>query len=101
MYIKRHIDNYLLDWKNAANRKPLLLRGARQVGKTTAVKHLGEHVSEVSGFGEVEKLEIHGVVEVAENVDVVEAYLHRGDVAQGVFGVGSFHEGVSELRFYL
>ena len=42
MYIKRHIDNYLLDWKNATNRKPLLLRGARQVGKTTAVKHLGE-----------------------------------------------------------
>lgn len=42
MYIKRHIDNYLLDWKNATNRKPLLLRGARQVGKTTAIKHLGE-----------------------------------------------------------
>ena len=45
MYIKRHIDNYLLDWKNATNRKPLLLRGARQVGKTTAVKHLGEQFS--------------------------------------------------------
>ena len=42
MYIKRHIDNYLLDWKNTSDRKPLLLRGARQVGKTTAVKHLGE-----------------------------------------------------------
>ena len=41
MYIKPHIDNDLLDWKNAPNRKPLLLRGARQVGKTTAVKHLG------------------------------------------------------------
>ena len=38
MYIKRHIDNYLLDWKNATNRKPLLLRGARQVGKTTIVR---------------------------------------------------------------
>lgn len=42
MYIKRHIDNYLLDWKNTLDRKPLLLRGARQVGKTTAIKHLGE-----------------------------------------------------------
>lgn len=42
MYIKRHIDNYLLDWKNDLDRKPLLLRGARQVGKTTAIKHLGE-----------------------------------------------------------
>ena len=42
MYIKRHIDNYLLDWKKDLDRKPLLLRGARQVGKTTAIKHLGE-----------------------------------------------------------
>ena len=42
MYIKRHIDNYLLSWKKDLDRKPLLLRGARQVGKTTAIKHLGE-----------------------------------------------------------
>ena len=42
MYIERHIDSYLLDWKNNAEHKPLLLRGARQVGKTTAIKHLGE-----------------------------------------------------------
>ena len=42
MYIERHIDRYLLDWKNNAEHKPLLLRGARQVGKTTAIKHLGE-----------------------------------------------------------
>ena len=42
MYIKRHIDDYLLEWKNSIDRKPLLLRGARQVGKTTAIKHLGE-----------------------------------------------------------
>ena len=42
MYIKRHIDDYLLEWKNSIDRKPLLLRGARQVGKTTAIKHFGE-----------------------------------------------------------
>ena len=42
MYIERHIDDYLLEWKNSIDRKPLLLRGARQVGKTTAIKHLGE-----------------------------------------------------------
>jgi predicted AAA+ superfamily ATPase len=29
-------------WKNAADRKPLLLRGARQVGKTWLMKHFGE-----------------------------------------------------------
>lgn len=33
----RKIINYLIDWKNRGTRKPLILRGARQVGKTSAV----------------------------------------------------------------
>lgn len=41
-YLKRHIDAELLKWKNSVNRKPLLLRGARQVGKSTAVRQLGK-----------------------------------------------------------
>jgi predicted AAA+ superfamily ATPase len=42
MYIERSIDALLLEWKNSSSLKPLLLRGARQVGKSWAVKHLGE-----------------------------------------------------------
>ena len=42
MYIERTIDALLLEWKSSARRKPLLLRGARQVGKYWAVEHLGE-----------------------------------------------------------
>jgi len=42
MYIERPIDTLLLEWKNSSRLKPLLLRGARQVGKSWAVKHLGE-----------------------------------------------------------
>lgn len=42
MYIERAIDALLLEWKNSNSLKPLLLRGARQVGKSWAVKHLGE-----------------------------------------------------------
>lgn len=41
MYFKRLIDKYLIEWAERAERKPLLLRGARQVGKSTAVRHLG------------------------------------------------------------
>lgn len=41
-YFKRHIDKYLEEWKNNLNRKPLLVRGARQVGKSSAIRHLGE-----------------------------------------------------------
>ncbi len=39
--MKRIIDQHLLSWKDSPYRKPLLLRGARQVGKTHAVRQLG------------------------------------------------------------
>jgi predicted AAA+ superfamily ATPase len=42
MYLKRKIDLALLEWKKDPGHKPLLLRGARQTGKTTAVRHLAE-----------------------------------------------------------
>jgi predicted AAA+ superfamily ATPase len=41
-YIKRHIDNSLAEWKNSVNHKPLLLRGARQVGKSSSVREFGK-----------------------------------------------------------
>lgn len=40
--LKRNIQHALMEWKNSSNRKPLVLRGARQVGKTTAVKEFGQ-----------------------------------------------------------
>lgn len=30
-YLKRNIDTALTEWKNSAEHKPILLRGARQV----------------------------------------------------------------------
>ena len=36
--IKRTIERDLERWKNESKHKPLVLRGARQVGKTTVVK---------------------------------------------------------------
>ncbi|GAP73183.1 hypothetical protein SAMD00024442_66_9 [Candidatus Symbiothrix dinenymphae] len=44
-YFYRSIDAELLAWSNLKNRKPLLLRGARQVGKSSAVKHLSRSFS--------------------------------------------------------
>lgn len=41
-YIPRKIDSALKEWKNDTAHKPLLLRGARQTGKTSAVRHLAE-----------------------------------------------------------
>ncbi|MGD9978824.1 MAG: ATP-binding protein [Bacteroidales bacterium] len=42
MYLKRRIDDNLLTWKNAQGRKPVLLRGARQVGKSSTVREFGK-----------------------------------------------------------
>lgn len=42
IYYPRTIDSYLLEWKNERAHKPLLLRGARQVGKSSAVRQLGK-----------------------------------------------------------
>lgn len=41
-YYPRSIDKYLSDWKDEKNHKPLLLRGARQVGKSSAIRQLGK-----------------------------------------------------------
>jgi uncharacterized protein len=38
MSFNRQIFSKLIEWKDSSNRKPLVLRGARQVGKTTLVK---------------------------------------------------------------
>ena len=42
MYLNRKIDSTLSEWKNDPHHKPLLMRGARQVGKTTAIRRLAE-----------------------------------------------------------
>ena len=40
--MKRSIEQKLLAWKDQPGRMPLLLRGARQVGKTYAVTNFGQ-----------------------------------------------------------
>ncbi|HQN74229.1 MAG TPA: AAA family ATPase, partial [bacterium] len=42
MYLKRDVDAVFTEWKNSEKRKPLLLRGARQVGKTDSVRNLAK-----------------------------------------------------------
>jgi len=40
--MKRNITKKLVEWQNKNNRKPLLLRGARQVGKTFSIVEFGK-----------------------------------------------------------
>jgi len=41
--MKRIAYQQLVDWKNSPTRKPLILRGARQVGKTWLIKEFGKN----------------------------------------------------------
>lgn len=38
-YLKRKIDDRLFQWKNTPERYPLIIKGARQVGKTESIRH--------------------------------------------------------------
>ena len=40
--MRREIDKYLLEWKNEQDHKVLVVRGARQIGKTYAIRELGK-----------------------------------------------------------
>ena len=40
-YMSRKIDKFLLDWKSNPDRKPLIVKGARQVGKTESINRFG------------------------------------------------------------
>ena len=39
MYLRRKIDSFLQKWKDDEERKPLIVRGSRQVGKTESINH--------------------------------------------------------------
>ena len=62
-YLERNIDNELLAWKRSENHKPLLLRGARQVGKTSAVRHLSAQFKHYVEIDLNEKTEFHALFE--------------------------------------
>lgn len=38
MLLRRKIDAYLRNWKNSPERKPLIVKGARQIGKTVSIE---------------------------------------------------------------
>ena len=55
VYLRRNVEKYLKNWKTKEDRKPLIIRGARQVGKSTMIDHFG------SGFDQYLKLNLEEV----------------------------------------
>ena len=42
MYLKRKIDDFLINWKNDENHLPLIVKGARQIGKTESINEFSK-----------------------------------------------------------
>lgn len=43
MYLRRKIDCFLNEWKNSSEKKPLIIKGARQIGKTASIEKFAEN----------------------------------------------------------
>lgn len=67
--MKRLIDQELKKWKTSSGRKSLLLRGARQVGKTFSVRRLGETYADFYEINLEKRPELHSIFE--RNLDPV------------------------------
>jgi predicted AAA+ superfamily ATPase len=59
MYYKRKIDHALAEWCIESGRKPLLLRGARQVGKSSTVRELSKSFAHFLEVNFEEQREVH------------------------------------------
>jgi predicted AAA+ superfamily ATPase len=78
MYLVRNIDKELFKWSLLKNRKPLVLRGARQVGKSSSVKNLAKqfkyfvelNFDENAGFAELFNKNL-SVNEVCEQISIL------------------------------
>jgi hypothetical protein len=69
MYIQRDAEESLIRWKNSSIRKPLILKGARQVGKTFLLKWLGTHqFTDYAYFNFDEKPELKQFFEETKDV---------------------------------
>lgn len=67
--MKRLIDQELNKWKTSSSRKSLLLRGARQVGKTFSIRQLGKTYPDFYEINFEKRIELHSIFE--RNLDPV------------------------------
>ena len=80
MYLRRKIDDYLMQWKKTESHYPLIVKGARQIGKTESVMHFAKlnygHVIDINFALEPKYKTIlsdgYGVDDVVKNVTLLD-----------------------------
>lgn len=108
MNIDRHVFRELLKWKSSSDRKPLILRGARQVGKTTLIHQFSksyknrvllnlEIAEDRRFFTDFEN--VHTIVEalfISHNITPAE----KGDTIIFIDEIQETPEAISMLRYF-
>lgn len=70
--LKRKIDKYLTDWKNRPDRKPLIINGARQIGKTRSVEWFaGQNYASVIEINFIEQKKYREIFNDGFEVDAI------------------------------
>lgn len=64
MYLKRKVDDFLRIWKENPDRKPLVIKGPRQVGKTESIRKFGtENYASMIEINFVEEPKYKAIIE--------------------------------------
>lgn len=70
--LKRKIDKHLTDWKNRPDRKPLIIKGARQIGKTRSVEWFaGQNYASVIEINFIEQKKYREIFNDGFEVDAI------------------------------
>ena len=70
--LRRKIDSHLLAWKNNRDRKPLIIKGARQIGKTRSIEWFGnQNYQSVIQINFVEQPKFKNIFDDGFDVDTI------------------------------
>lgn len=70
--LRRKIDSYLSNWKNNPNRKPIIIKGARQIGKTRSIEWFAsQNYKSVIQINFVEQRKYKGIFDDGFEVDSI------------------------------
>lgn len=105
MVIYRKVLEQLQNWKNTPNKKPVILRGARQVGKSFVVKELSKTYQQkiLLNFERIEDKETFESRKLADFIDYI--YLKNGyskDIKTLLFidEIQESYKAIDSLRFF-
>jgi predicted AAA+ superfamily ATPase len=106
MFLDRKLYNRLIEWKASERRKPLIIRGARQVGKSTLVRAFSK---EYKSFIEInlERKDDRDLFQMRSINDVIEVLLLRAGITFGngpllifIDEIQESPEAIQMLRFF-